>query len=87
MDNAKPHNSKSNLEQMKKLGFKRILHPPYKQDITPYDVFLFGWLNDELIRQSLVEIDDIFQVVSEILENLTTDIIRSAFLDRIELND
>jgi hypothetical protein len=37
IDNGKPHNSKSNLEQMMQLGFKRAIHPPYSQNITPFD--------------------------------------------------
>jgi hypothetical protein len=50
MDNAKPHNSKFNLEQMTQLGFKRAIHPSYSQDIAPSDFFLFGWLKGEVAR-------------------------------------
>jgi hypothetical protein len=84
MDNAKSHNSTSNLEQMMQLGFKRASHPPYSADIEPSDFFPFGWLKGELARRPLFKMEDVFQTVSEILENLTIDIIRSAFLDWIE---
>jgi hypothetical protein len=42
MDNVKLHNSKSNLEQITQLGFKRAIHLPYSQDIALFDFFFFG---------------------------------------------
>jgi hypothetical protein len=33
---------------MTQLGFKRTFHPPYSQDIAPFDFFLFGWFKGEL---------------------------------------
>jgi hypothetical protein len=81
MDNVKQYNSKSNLEQMTQLGFKRDSHPLYSPDIAPSDFFLFGWLKGELVRRPLVEMVYVFQAVSEILGNLTTDIVRSVLLD------
>jgi hypothetical protein len=65
MDNAKFHNSTSNLEQMTQLRFKRVSYPPYSADIAPSDFFLFGWLKGELARRSLFEMEDVFQTVSE----------------------
>jgi hypothetical protein len=50
MDNAKSHNSKSNVEQMTQLGFKRPPYPPYNLDIALSDFFLFGCLKSELAR-------------------------------------
>jgi hypothetical protein len=81
MNNAKSHNSKSNLEQMTQLEFKRIIHPPYSRDIAPSDFFLFGWLKGELARRPLVEIEDVFQVIRDNLRNLTTGIVRPVLLD------
>jgi hypothetical protein len=84
MDNAKSHNSKSNMEQMTQLGFKRAIHSPYSSDIAPSEFFLFGWLKDELARQSLGEMEDILQAIIEISKNLTPNIVRSVFLTWIE---
>jgi hypothetical protein len=79
MDNAKLHNSNYNFEQMMQLEFKWAIYPSYSPDLTSSD-FLFGWLKGELVRWSLIEMEDIFQVVSEILGNLTIYIVRSVFL-------
>jgi hypothetical protein len=84
MDGANPYNFKSNLEQIAQLGFKRTLHPPYSPDIAPSDFFLFGWVKGKLPRQSFVEMEDVFQAISEILRNLTADMVRSVFPTWIE---
>jgi hypothetical protein len=75
MNNAKPHNFKSNFEQMTQLEFKRITHLPYSRNVAPSDFFLFGWLKGELARRSLVKIEDVFQIVCDILGNLITGIV------------
>ena len=46
MDNAPCHNSDSVSNEIKKYGLARMPHPPYSQDIAPYDFWLFGFLKE-----------------------------------------
>jgi hypothetical protein len=79
MDNAKPHNSEFNSSQITQLEFKRASHPPYGPDTAASDFFLFGWLESKLARQLLVQIQNDFRAIIEILRNLTFDFVGSIF--------
>jgi hypothetical protein len=60
MDNAKSHNSKSNVKEMKQLGFKGAIRPSYSHEVAPFDLLLSGWPKGELARRILVEMDGVF---------------------------
>ena len=48
LDNARPHNSLISSSKIEELGMKRMKHPPYSQDISPLDFWLFVFLKEKL---------------------------------------
>jgi histone-lysine N-methyltransferase SETMAR len=44
-DNARPHTSLRTLEDIIKMGWMVLPHPPYSPDLAPSDFHLFGSLN------------------------------------------
>jgi hypothetical protein len=46
MEYCKVHNSAKTTKQLEKLQVTRLPYPPYSPDISPCDVWLFGWNKD-----------------------------------------
>jgi histone-lysine N-methyltransferase SETMAR len=47
-DNARPHAAASTIENIQKLNFERLPHPPSSPDLTPSDYHFFGSLKKAL---------------------------------------
>ena len=45
-DNARPHTSHHTSQEIEKIGWKVLPHPPYSPDLAPSDFHLFGPLKD-----------------------------------------
>jgi hypothetical protein len=53
-------------------AFRPAKYPSYSEEIILSDFFFFDWLGSLLARQSLVQMETIFQSVVDILINLTS---------------
>ena len=45
-DNARPHTSRHTTEEIVKIGWEVLPHPPYSPDLAPSDFHLFGPLKE-----------------------------------------
>jgi hypothetical protein len=50
---------------------ERIEHPPYSQDLTPCDFFLFGSANGKLMEKQYETPEDVVSEVRNIIEGIT----------------
>jgi hypothetical protein len=71
MDYAKRHISKYDLAGTKELPLKRIADPFFKLGTPSSDFFLFGWLKRKLASRPVVEINQLFEIIKNILRTLT----------------
>ena len=76
MDNARPHLA---FEKLTELGIKRLEHPPYSPDLAPSDFFLFGYLKKLLEGQEFEDENQLFEKVTEILNDIPKSIFKSAY--------
>jgi hypothetical protein len=63
---------------------KRLPHPPYSPDISPWDFYLFGKVKGPLIRQEIPDEISLLDAVAEILNGLSTDEMQCVFRGWIE---
>jgi hypothetical protein len=79
MDNAKRHISKCYLAGTKELHLKRIADPFFNTDITLSDFFFFSWLKSKPASRPLVETNQLFEIIKNILRILTIKKIARVF--------
>jgi hypothetical protein len=84
MDNAKRRISKCDLAVTKELHLKRIADPFFNADITLSDFFFFSWLKSKLASRPVVEINQRFEIIKNILRTLTIKKIARVFSNWIE---
>jgi hypothetical protein len=70
MDNARPHNSRKSLQCVADNKFKRMLHPPYSQDIAPSDFCLFGTVKQRLQTCEGRSFEELQENLHEILSSI-----------------
>lgn len=69
MDNARPHLV---TNELKKMGIRRLDHPPYSPDIAPSDFFLFGFLSFQLEGCYFNDENELLCEVKNILTSLSS---------------
>jgi hypothetical protein len=70
VDNAKPRTSKMSIEKTEELGFFLVPQPPYSSDLTPCDVFLFGYLKKHLEGKHFAREDQVMAAVTEAFDKI-----------------
>jgi hypothetical protein len=70
VDNAKPHTSKMSKEKIEELGFILMPQPPYSPDLTPYDFFLFGHLEQHLEGKRFTREDKVIPAVTRVFDKI-----------------
>jgi hypothetical protein len=56
-------------------------HPPYSPDLAISDFYLFGYVKDQLQGHEFKEGAELVSVISEILNQISPDILGDAFDD------
>jgi histone-lysine N-methyltransferase SETMAR len=64
-------------------GLSRMEHPPYSPDLTPCHCFLFEYVKEKFGSHRLLEFDDLFQAVDEILRDILRETFDGVFEDWI----
>jgi len=68
-DNARPHVSETTQGEVKRLGFKILLHPAYSPDLAPSDFFLFGYLKGVFAGRRFTGPEDLLaQIMAEMVK-------------------
>lgn len=80
-DNARPHTSKMTIRYFETHGMKKVPHPAFSPDLAPSDFFLFGYVKLKLEGQSFTSRDELFSEVTQILNEIQPDVLKSAFLN------
>ncbi|KDR17168.1 hypothetical protein L798_08429, partial [Zootermopsis nevadensis] len=62
-DNARPHTSPRTREEITKLGWTVLPHPPYSPDLAPSDFHLFGPLKDAIRGTRFEDDESVIQAV------------------------
>ncbi|KDR07625.1 Histone-lysine N-methyltransferase SETMAR, partial [Zootermopsis nevadensis] len=71
-DNARPHTSPRTREEITKLGWTVLPHPPYSPDLAPSDFHLFGPLKDAIRGTRFEDDESVIQAVRTwLLERLS----------------
>ena len=60
---------------------KKVPHPAFSPDFEPSDFFLFGYVKSKLEGQSFTSRDELFSEVTQILNEIQPDVLKSAFLN------
>ncbi len=58
-DNARPHIAKSMRDQLLKLGWVTVSHPPYSPDLAPMDYHLYRSLSNHLFEKNFDDENDL----------------------------
>jgi hypothetical protein len=69
------------MEQLEQPGFKRMEHPLYGPDLTPYEFFLFGYMKEQLKERNFAEEEELLSVLSEPISEIPSDLILRGFAD------
>jgi histone-lysine N-methyltransferase SETMAR len=62
-DNARPHAATATIENIQKLNFEFLPHPPYSPDLAPSDYHLFGSPKKKLWGRRFGSDEEVKQVV------------------------
>jgi hypothetical protein len=81
MDNARVHTARVTQDKLDVSRFKRIPQPLYSQDIASSNFFPFGWLTTQFQQREYDGEDELYEVVDEILADLSTEMIETVFGD------
>ena len=65
------------------MGIKTVLHPPYSQDVTPFDFWLFPKLKEKL-RGCRYETIEMKEAVTKVIDTLTQEDFHGAFQKLLE---
>jgi hypothetical protein len=80
-DNAGPHVAKCVTEYLDHNSLKIIPCPSYSPDLASYDFYLFGYVKHQLQRHEFTEGAELVSAISEILNQIPTDILVDVFDD------
>ena len=79
-DNAPVHNPILVTDYLTKMGIKTVPHPPYSQDLAPYDF----WLFPKLRGCRCETIEDMKQAVTKVIDTFTQEDFHEAFQKLLE---
>jgi hypothetical protein len=80
-DNASLHVPKCVTEYIEHNSLKRTPHPPYSSDLASSDFYLFGYVKHQLQGHEFTEGTEFVSAISEILNQIPTDILAAVFDD------
>ena len=80
-DNAPVHTSHLSMSTSDECGFEMVQHPPYSPDLAPSDFALFRHLKQQLKGIHFDSPVEMKERVEEILNSLTPDFFKNAFVD------
>ena len=80
-DNAPVHTSHLSMSTSDECGFEMVQHPPYSPDLAPSDFALFRHLKQQLKGIHFDSTVEMKERVEEILNSLTPDFFKNAFVD------
>ena len=72
-DNAPVHNPILVTDNLTKMGVKTVPHPPYSQDLAPWDFWLFPKLKETLRGCRYETIEEYKEAVTKVIDTLTQD--------------
>jgi hypothetical protein len=78
---TRPYNTRTVMEQLEQLAFKRMEHLPYSQDLALSDLFLFVYMNKQLKGRSFAEDGELLSMLSEQISEIPPDMILQVFTD------
>jgi hypothetical protein len=67
------------VEKSAKQNLKRMPHPAYSLDLSPWDFFLFGYLKNKLIDKQYTTPEELFSEVTTIISEIPSDLISRVF--------
>jgi histone-lysine N-methyltransferase SETMAR len=86
VDNCSVHRSGATEAFMESHEMIRMPHPPYSPDLAPSDFYLFGLVKGKLGHVDVMEEDDLFEALDEILGSIPGEELLRVFetwLDRV----
>ena len=81
MDNAHVHTSHITQEQIDKVGFQLVPHPPYSPDLAPSDYSLFGELKKLLRGKMFESSEDLEDTVRSFFDMLPSPFYEDSFTE------
>jgi histone-lysine N-methyltransferase SETMAR len=82
-DHVASHRAKVTIAKISELGMNQMPHPPYSPDIAPSGFFLFGHLKHKLQGCSYESADELFTVITDLMENLEKSLLHRVFSEWI----
>jgi histone-lysine N-methyltransferase SETMAR len=68
VDNAKPHTSKMSIEKIEEMGFVLVPQPLCFPDLAPCDVFLLGYLKQDLEGKYFTSENQVIAAVRDVFD-------------------
>jgi hypothetical protein len=65
-------------------GMKQALHPPYSPDLSPSDLFLFGYVKGKLMGYRAETLSKLLARIRVILAEIPPEILNAVFLEWME---
>jgi histone-lysine N-methyltransferase SETMAR len=79
LDNCSVHTSAATMHCMDEHGMRRLIHPPYSPNLAPSDFYLFPRAKEKLLDIAVVDEDDLFYRLQEILNEIPAAELRQVF--------
>jgi hypothetical protein len=83
-DNTHPHNATVSADFIALNRMKQAPHPPYSSDLTPFDFFLFGYVNRKLMRYHAESPSELLIPIRVILSEIARETLNLVFLEWME---
>jgi histone-lysine N-methyltransferase SETMAR len=84
MDNSRCHNGKKTTAEIEHRRFARAPHPPYSQDLSPCNLWLFGLMKHSLKDREIQAVQALISALTNIWDDLTFEDVQAVFLDWME---
>jgi hypothetical protein len=75
MDNSACHNGQKITDKLAAADIARAPHPPYRPDLSPCDLWLFGFLKKSMTGMELSTEDQILEAITTTWRGLTFDVL------------
>jgi hypothetical protein len=84
MDNSMNHHARKKVDELKRNTIRRVSHPAYSPDLSPWDFWLFGLLKEKLKEHRLSTAEQIIEMISAIGDSTTFTELQSVFAEYIQ---
>jgi hypothetical protein len=70
-DNSRYHTTRAIQEEIEYLRFKQISHSAYSPDFAIVNLYLFGWIKEELRTMKASSGEEVLNIMTDILRQIS----------------